>query len=375
MTRIAVMTDTMDRQARGTAGYARKLVEGIIPLAAASGDELTLAHSRRTGDPLYAQAKELMIPRIRVPKLTRFLSDGWFLATRRGRYDILHFPQESNAPVLRLTDAKVVVTVHSHLEGWKRFGLPSRYRQVRDLLTRDAARVAAFIAPSESTKQGIVAMGVAPEKVHVIPLAADPSFFEAPRKDEALKRVAALGVEGPYVYAPGRSDPQKNIPRIVEAFARAKKEGVLPHRLVIGARHRKDEDARVDAAIAAANLAAAVTILKEVPQELMPALYAGADAVLYPSLHEGFGLPILESMAAGTPVVTSAAYSMPEVAGDAALLVDPEDVGAIAAALSRVLTDPALAAGLAAHGKARAGEFSYARMAEQTFSVYQSLCR
>ena len=107
-----------------------------------------------------------------------------------------------------------------------------------------------------------------------------------------------------------------------------------------------------------------------VPEEELPLVYNAADLFVYPSLYEGFGLPILEAMACGVPVITSNLSSMPEVAGDAGILVDPNDVNALADAMTRVLTDRVLRATLAAKGLARARSFSWERMAQETLAVY-----
>ncbi len=114
-----------------------------------------------------------------------------------------------------------------------------------------------------------------------------------------------------------------------------------------------------------------VTFTGYVPDADLPALYNGADLFCFPSLYEGFGLPVLEAMACGTPVVTSNTTSLPEVAGEAALLVDPYDVEDIAAAMQRVLTEPDLAHDLRERGLARAGQFSWEKTARETIAVYE----
>jgi alpha-1,3-rhamnosyl/mannosyltransferase len=227
-------------------------------------------------------------------------------------------------------------------------------------------RAAALPCISEATRADLVRLfGRARGKDSVIPLAADAGF-SAP--------VAAPGhpaLEGkPYVLAVGTLEPRKNLERLMEAW------------------WSLDESARGDAVLAlvgpvgwdAAPILAAARdrgahLLGRVSEDELRALYAGASAFAYPSLYEGFGLPILEAMAAGAPVLTSTVSSLPEVAGDAALLVDPFDVGAIAAGLARLLGDAALADDLRARGWARAAEFSWARTAAETLELLKGLAR
>ena len=375
--RVAVMTDTMDRSAMGTAVYTKKLIDELIPLFKKEGAELTLVHSEKNDNPVYHEVREFILPHIRIPKLSKILSESWFLIKTRGQFDIIHYPQEANYPLFFLTDAKIAITMHSHLDGWRDYGLPIRYKQVYYTLKFFSWKIAAIFTPSESTKKGIVNIfKINPEKVHVFHLAADRTFMNAPEKKEAERDVIeVLPVTTPYMYAPGRSDPQKNIPRVVEAFGRAKKHANLPHMLLIGSKHRGDEDSRIEEIITREGLQKSVFFLPRVEQQLMPRLFAGADATIFPSLHEGFGLPILESMAAGTPVITSTTYSMPEVSGGAAILVDPKNIDSIADAIVRIGTDRLLREELSRKGRERAEGFSWNKVGVGVFSIYKRLCR
>jgi glycosyltransferase involved in cell wall biosynthesis len=186
-----------------------------------------------------------------------------------------------------------------------------------------------------------------------------------PVSDDDVTRVTRQhGVTRPYVLFVGTVEPRKNLPRVVDAFARIGRPDV---ELVLVGPTGWNEDV----APAVAALGARARALGFVPRHDLAPLYAGAAAFVYPSLREGFGLPVLEAMAQGTPVVTSAATSTAEVAGDAALLVDPFDVDAIAAAIDRALTDGEVARRLRDAGRARAAEFPWSRTAEMTLAVYR----
>ncbi|MDO9356586.1 MAG: glycosyltransferase family 1 protein [Solirubrobacteraceae bacterium] len=197
-----------------------------------------------------------------------------------------------------------------------------------------------------------------------IPLAADPSFA-AP--------VAAPGhpdLGKPYVLAVGTLEPRKNLERLVEAWGKLPESLRASHDLaLVGPRGWDDSDILRTAHEGGAKL------LGRVSEDELRALYAGAAAFAYPSLYEGFGLPILEAMAAGAPVVTSDRSSLPEVAGDAAVLVDPTDTAAIASAIESLLTDAPLAERLRAAGRARAAEFSWERTARETLGLLRGIAR
>ncbi len=201
-------------------------------------------------------------------------------------------------------------------------------------------------------------------KASTIPLAADAGF------GSPVDHPGHPELELPYVLAVGTLEPRKNLERLLDAWLLLPAALRDAHALaLVGPRGWDDER------IVAKAEAAGARLLGRVSEAELRALYAGAAAFAYPSLYEGFGLPVLEAMAAGAPVITSTVSSLPEVAGDAALLVDPEDPGAIAGALERVLTDPVEAARLRLAGPARASEFSWQRTARETLALLRSLRR
>jgi glycosyltransferase involved in cell wall biosynthesis len=192
---------------------------------------------------------------------------------------------------------------------------------VRDSLRR-ADRT---IAISESTRRDLVSLfGVNPNKVRTIHCGVDVSFKPAPDSTVETQLRARYSLPEKFILYIGTIEPRKNIVRLLRAFARAKRDARLPHRLVlVGARGWRY--AQVDRVIAEEGMGEAVIFTGYAPQEELPSWYRAADLFVYPSLYEGFGLPPLEAMACGTPVVTSNASSLPEVVGDAALMVNPED--------------------------------------------------
>jgi glycosyltransferase involved in cell wall biosynthesis len=217
----------------------------------------------------------------------------------------------------------------------------------------------AIVAVSEATRRAVItAYGLGPERVRAIPNGYDPMKFApvGPATDDG-------GV--PYALYVGNLLPHKNLPRLIEAVARVARQS--PVRLVIaggGTPARVAELRRL-----AQRAGGRLELMPYVPQRELPALYRGARLLAMPSLGEGFGLPALEAMACGTPVVVGNTSAMPEVVGDAGLLVDPEDTGAIADAILRLLTQDPLRKELIARGLARATEFSWERTARQMLTV------
>jgi glycosyltransferase involved in cell wall biosynthesis len=230
-----------------------------------------------------------------------------------------------------------------------------------------------LIAISESTRRDAVRFfNVPPEKISVIHLGVESYFTPAADSTSVAEWRRTRGLPDKFLLFVGTLEPRKNVPRLLRAFARVKKSARLPHKLVIvGARGWLYADA--ERTIEAENLANEVIFAGHVDHRDLPDWYRAAEALVYPSLYEGFGLPPLEAMACGTPVVTSNASSLPEVVGDAGLTVDPQDDAGLADALARVLTDPRVRAELSTRGVAQAARFSWARHAQETVAVYRSV--
>jgi glycosyltransferase involved in cell wall biosynthesis len=254
------------------------------------------------------------------------------------------------------------------------------FRLTTALALLSAAQV---LAISEAARQDFVAdFRVPAGRIRAIPLAADPAFRpQPPQVIEEVRR--RYNLPDRFVLYLGSNKPHKNLVRLVQAWRHAgcrlqvAGSQVPVSRLVIaGAWDPRYPEARMLAEQgnnlqpSTFNLQSIVW-LGRVPEADLPALYAAAAAFVFPSLYEGFGLPVLEAMACGAPVVCSAVSSLPETAGDAALLVDPTDVDALAAALARVLLEPDLAADLRARGFEQAARFTWDRTAAETLSIYR----
>lgn len=284
--------------------------------------------------------------------------------------DVFHSPDFIPPRVMR---APNVITVHDlAFLLYPRFLTPeaARYYGQIDPASRSAAHI---IAVSQSTKRDITRLlGVPEDKVSVIYEAAH-STSQPIDKHEAKEHVRAkYGVAGDFILFVSTIEPRKNLPTLLAAYSKLLDQYKSSARLVVaGSKGWLTED--VDAAVEKYKLADRVCFLGAVPTEELGYLYNAARVFALPSFYEGFGLPPLEAMASGTPVVVSNVSSLPEVVGDAGLLVDPNDVDAWAVALHRVLTDNELHAQMSDKGLKRAANFSWERAARETLNVYRKV--
>jgi len=287
------------------------------------------------------------------------------LRARAARLDLLHCPVPL-APVR--AGLPLVVTVYDamplrHPEWFPR----ANVAQVRLVATRALRRAAAVVCASEHARRDIAdAFGLDPARIHVAPLGVDPRFSPGPTAPGLPER---FGITSPYVLCVATLQPRKNLRGALAAFERLVADGA-PHQLaIVGARGWRD--APELRALRESPVAHRVVAPGRVSDDDLVGLMRGAAAAAVPSLYEGFGLPALEAMACGAPVVCSDRTALPELVGDAAELADPEDVEALTAALARAL-EPGRAAELRVAGPHRAAEFTWARHAERVVGAYRA---
>ena len=229
------------------------------------------------------------------------------------------------------------------------------------------------MAISEATKQDAVErLRIPPERISVTPLAVDEGRFY-PRSPQEIENVRARhNLRQPYFLHVGSSVYHKNTAAVVRAFSLFCGETRAEHTLCVTGAYESRVLAALHSSCRHLYESGRVRMIGVVPGDDLPALYSGAEALVYPSLIEGFGLPVLEAMRCATPVLTSNTSSLPEVGGDAVLYVDPRRPDEIAAGLQRLTSRPELRAALVARGRRRAALFSWACTAEQTLRVYKA---
>jgi glycosyltransferase involved in cell wall biosynthesis len=239
------------------------------------------------------------------------------------------------------------------------------------MLVRESARKADhIITVSEHSKRDIVeTYGVDPDKITVTYEGAGSEFVPLERGKARQEVAQKYGIRKPFILYVGRLQARKNLARLVESYARVRKAG-FDHQLVfVGKQDSLFQ--QVTARIRELEMQEDVVQLGYVQGEDLPRLYNAAEVFIYPSLYEGFGLPVLEAMACGTPVITTQGSSLAEVARDACLLVDPLDEASIASQLQSILADPRLRERLSQAGLKRSRQFSFVNTARQTLGVYE----
>ena len=294
----------------------------------------------------------------------------WVL--RRERPDVFHSPHYVLPPAVR---CRSVVTIHDCIHLMFPQYLPNRaaYAYAKASMWSAARQSSRILTVSEASKRDLLRFfDVPPDKIVVVYNAIDDRFSATPAEEDVARVRERYQLDHEFVLYVGNVKPHKNLVRLIEAFDRLRGRGFDDLKLLIIG----DEISKLPAlrrAVHQYKLHKHVRFLGFLPADTLAVLYRLAKVFVFPSLYEGFGLPPLEAMACGTPVVTSNVSSLPEVVGDAAMLIDPYDVESIADGISRVLSDPALAIELRARGILRAREFSWERSVARTRALYQEV--
>lgn len=289
----------------------------------------------------------------------------------RERLDLLHSTSYAQPLVTRVRSVVTMldlsfVRMPGSFNRWNR-----TYLAAMSALT--ARRCDRIIAISESTRRDIVHfLKVPSSKVEVIYCGVDDQFRPLEDRAEVERFRAAKGLPDRFLLYLGTLEPRKNVERLVDAYALLRRDGITSHKLVLAGAKGWLYD-RIFARVRELGLMEHVQFASYVPYPELPLWYNAADIFIYPSLYEGFGLPPLEAMACGTPVVTSSVSSLPEVVGAAAVTVDPLDTGALAAAIAEVLSQPSLRERLRTEGPRQAARFSWADMARETYATYNAV--
>jgi glycosyltransferase involved in cell wall biosynthesis len=362
--RIAFGADQLWSPVPGGIGtYVRELA----PALAQAGADLSLYHCRfRGGGP---EADWLArFPLVEVPGPMRTLWPQWALLGRPKLppvfegFDVVHATNPAGVPPVR-RGSRLVVTIHDL--AFERYPerFPLRWRLLYGAGVRAAGRRAdAILTPSQATADDLRELiQIDAAKVHVTPLAAAPPVDTDARQDGAEPE------DPPSVLFVGTMEPRKNVVTLVRAYRQVAPD--VPHELMlVGPRGWQAEE--IDEELARPG-AGEVVLTGRLDEGALDAAYRRASVFVYPSAYEGFGLPVLEAMARGVPVITTSTPALEEVAGEAALLVEPGDVAGLADAIARVLGDPGLAARMAERGRDRAAAYSWAATARATLDVYR----
>lgn len=300
------------------------------------------------------------------------------LLARRFQGTVNHVIDHSYGHLLHFLDPqRTVVTCHDVAPLVRRDKLPqpSLSLALWDWAFKGMLKATRIIADSHNTRQDIVRFSAYDaRRIAVVPLGVDPRFTpRSPEEKKAVRCRHGLPTDIPIVLHVGHCHERKNVEALLHALALLRQKGEAPEvrLLQVGGRFTSKQRALIEEL----GLADVVIQVPYIPHSALPAIYNLANVFVFPSFYEGFGMPPLEAMACGTPVVCSNASSLPEVVGDAALTVSPDDYEGMAEAIARLLKDPALADELRKRGLDRARQFTWERTARETLAVYETIVR
>jgi len=362
--KFALLTYGLDRNPTGIGQYTRNLINGFLQIG-------YTPFLLQAGGGIRGENAVQLLGSAYLPALLTLgqLEIGWY--TKKYDIELVHDPI-GIAP-FATSKTKRVITLCDVFP----LSIPGYSANLETLiykywLPRIVPTLDKVITISHHSKKDICEYLNMPEsKISVTHLATDHRFRPLP--DEFIAPILAKhNLHQPYILYVGSIEPRKNLIRLLEAYAELNKK--LPHyRLVIVGARNYWKSSPVAETVEQLQIQDKVFFTGYISDEDLPAVYNGADLFCFPSLYEGFGLPVLEAMACGTPVVTSNTSSLPEVAGDAALLVDPYQVEEITTAMQTVLEDAALALELKEKGLKRAKQFTWEKTARETLEVYKGI--
>lgn len=372
--RIGIDARLVYYQRAGIASYTLGLLHGLAAIG--TTHDIQVLQSRRDTDE-YGLPPNFHRRPMWTPCHHRFEREALAVELLGAGLDVLHSP-DFIPPRRLFSQRRSVITVHD-----------LAFLKYPEVLTPESQRyygqigpaveqADAVIAVSENTKRDLMAFLDAPEeKIVVIPEAPDPIYKPLDDASAVAAVASGHGLIGPYFLFVGTIEPKKNIGNLIQAYALFRQMAPAAERLpdlaIVGRKGWLYAD--VYELAGRLGLHDSVRFVGPVSRADLPFLYRGALALTYPSIYEGFGLPVLEAMASGTPVITSNVSSLPEVAGEAAISVDPTSVEAIAEGLHRVWSSPETRADLRRRGLARAALFSWENTARETLMVYEQAGR
>ena len=361
-------------QKAGIARYTYQLVSSLLELDK-SNNYLLYAFSSKSKQDVFKSERAQFRPHKWQPQLLK----TYFLLLRLLNLSADSFTKEADIVhstdfVLPVSKSKPsIITIHDlAFRHFPTFYTWKNRTYMNSMAKFSAKRADKIIAVSQATKNDIIHfLNVDEKKIIIIPEGVDELF--KPSSEQKIKTVKKeYGLPDEYIVTLGTLQPRKNLEALIDAFARLRKDKAIPHKLVVVGEEGWNNE-RLLTKLDRLDIAEDIVITGFIEDNQLPSLYSGATALVYPSLYEGFGLPVLEAMACGVPVACSNTSSLPEVAGEAALLFDPTDVDQIYSSMQELLSDDRLRNNLSEAGIKRARHFTWEKTAKQTLSLYNTL--
>jgi glycosyltransferase involved in cell wall biosynthesis len=375
--RIAIDYSAAVNQRAGVGRLVRNQVLALAELDLDNDYRLVYARPNRGSVPQFPRARNFSRREVGVRE--RWLTIMWHRAKvplpadwLSGPVDVYHSPDFVLPP---LRHARGILTVHDLAFLMRPECADDHLRAyLEEVVPRSVQRADFIIADSENTRNDLVVLlGVNPATIAVVPGGVEERFSPITDAEQLRRARRHLGVgESPFVLAIGVIEPRKNLNRLMDAFLALKLRGAVPSdlKLVLAGGKGWLFDGIFEHH-AASPIRDDILLPGFVPDELLPAIYSAASVLAFPSLYEGFGLPILEAMACGTPVVASRSSCLPEVAEGASLLIDPLNVDGLTVSRELALVDESLRERLIEQGRQRAAQYSWRRAAESLLAVYE----
>jgi glycosyltransferase involved in cell wall biosynthesis len=368
---VGILSWMLDRKRTGVNNYLYNLIRNMIKNG--KGSEISLIHYERSSNSIYTQVKaDIIIPDMPF-KLTSAL--GIPRAVNNADIDLLHIPvhwYNQITPYFLNRNIKKVITIHDLTP----ILFPEMHTRDTNITWERSLkliknRTDIIISDSISTKNDCIKLLNIPEKrIRVIPLAADERYTPIKNKELIIQEMMnEYNIKYPFILFVGTLEKRKNVPTLIKAFYKLKKSK-LEHKLVIvGGKGWKYS--QIFDLIEELKLQKDVIFTDYVSDEDLVKLYNTADLFVYPSLYEGFGLPPLEAMACGCPVITSNTSSLPEVVGDAGIMIDPNDINSLTESMHKILTNKEIREDMSRKSLERAEMFSWKKTANETWNVYE----
>jgi glycosyltransferase involved in cell wall biosynthesis len=364
--KIALMSYAMDnRLGKGTALYARKIIERMVE---DERFEVALIHFDESDDPIYKKAREIVMPKIKLPFATRFVRLMlFFWKYRKENFDIIQWFQPRMYPLFWFAPAKhIILTAH----GGGDVACPGKFIFSKSVfnfvLTHFNKKLDAIIADSDFGKREIVQYYRArPDRVHSVYIGGGEDFVPIPRtiSKEIVKE--KYDIDTPYILDVSRLEPHKNVNSLIKAYILLRDtDKKRNEKLVIVGNPSSAFEETYDLA-GRSDYAKDIKFVDHVSQVDLNAVYAAAEIFVFPSLNEGFGLPVVEAMASGTPVITSNVTSLPEIAGNAGITVNPLNIREISEKMGLLLSNDGFRSDLIKKGFVRSGQFTWKKCYEE----------
>ncbi len=369
--KVGLLSWILDRQRTGIDNYLYNIVEEMIKCD--KGKNISLIHYKKSDDEIYTKINNIIVPTLH----SRFnLPLGLPKAIENAEIDVFHLPSHwptQITPFFSNLKVKKVLTIHDLIPILFKKDLPQIYKLWKPTLKLITNKIDFIITDSESTKRDCIKFLKIPEnKIRVIYLAANQNYKSLDNNNQLQNVIRCkYNISCPFILYVGNVELRKNVILLIKSFYKLKKKGITHKLVLIGA--LKFGYGKISNLVEELGLKNDIIFFGYVPNEDLVKFYNIADLFVYPSLYEGFGLPPLEAMACGCPIITSNTYSLPEVVGDAGFMVDPYDFDDLANKIYQILTNECLKEELSSKSLNRAKMFSWNKTASQTWDVYEEV--